>query len=140
MNSLSLSLVQKTPVTSGLERDLQLALRANIEQLEKTLTIADGGKEQIVDSGRIDITAVDPKGCTVVIELKAGTVDREDVGQILSYMGDVAQTKRSVRGILVGGDFSLRAVSAARAVPNLQLKKYNFKFTFESVGTTVTSS
>lgn len=120
--------------TFGLERDLQLALRSNIGQLEKELKIVDGGKEQTVDSGHIDITAQDHSGVVVVIELKAGTVDREAIGQILSYMGDVAQSKRSVRGILVAGDFSSRAVSAARAVPNLQLKKYSFQFTFESVG------
>jgi RecB family endonuclease NucS len=57
----------------GLERDLQLALRSNINQLEAGLTISDGGKEQIVESGRIDITAKDRDGATVVIELKGGS-------------------------------------------------------------------
>ena len=47
--------------TFGLERDLQLALRSNsnIEQLEHGLRITDGGKEQTVESGRIDIAAED---------------------------------------------------------------------------------
>ena len=74
-------------MTFGLERDLQMALRANIEQLEPALTITDGGSERIVESGRIDITARDKDGCTVVIELKTGVADRDAVGQIRSYMG-----------------------------------------------------
>jgi RecB family endonuclease NucS len=51
----------------GLERDLQLALRRSIEQLEPGLTVMDGDREQTVASGRIDITARDRDGTTVVI-------------------------------------------------------------------------
>jgi len=118
----------------GLERDLQLALRKHLDQLEPGLKIADDGKEQSVESGRIDITAEDSKGTAVVIELKAGPADRETVAQILAYMGDMMVTKKSVRGILVAGEFPSRTIAAARAVPNLQLKKYSFRFSFESVG------
>src|SRR6266851_3417232 len=91
--------------TFGLERDLQVALRKNIEQLEPGLKIVDGNKEQIVESGRIDITAEDSSGTTVIIELKAGTADREAVAQILAYMGDLMSKGKAVRGILVAGDF-----------------------------------
>jgi len=119
--------------TFGLERDLQRALRANIEQLEPGLKITDGGKEQTVDSGHIDITAEDANGATVVIELKAGSADRDAIGQVLSYIGDLTGPKKIVRGILIAGSFSLRAIAAARAVPNLELKRYAFKFSFESV-------
>lgn len=120
--------------TFGLELDLQQAIRLNIEQLEQGLKVADDGKEQTVASGRIDIIAEDLTGATVVVELKAGTADREAVGQILSYMGDLSRTKKTVRGILVAGDFHSRALSAARAVPSLQLRRYAFKFSFEDVG------
>jgi transposase-like protein len=120
--------------TFGLERDLQLALRKSIDQLEPGLKIADDGKEQIVESGRIDITAEDSSGSTVVIELKTGSADRETIGQILGYMGDMMVTKKSVRRILVAGEFPSGAIAAARAVPNLQFKKYTFRFSFESVG------
>jgi hypothetical protein len=41
----------------GLERDLQAALRIEIEQLEPGLTVIDDGAERSVDSGFIDITA-----------------------------------------------------------------------------------
>ena len=119
--------------TFGLERDLQLALRKHIDQLEPGLKIVDNGKEQIVESGRIDITAEDSTGTTVVIELKPGSADRETIGQILGYMGDVMLTNQLVRGILVAGDFPAGTIAAARAVPNLQLKKYSFRFSFESV-------
>ncbi len=119
--------------TFGLERDLQQALRRNIEQLESGLKIVDANKEQMVDSGRIDITAEDSSGTTVIIELKAGVADREAVAQILAYMGDLISAGKAVRGILVAGDFPLRTIAAARAVPNLELKKYGFQFSFEPV-------
>jgi hypothetical protein len=87
--------------TIGLERDLQNALRANIEQLETGLTIIDSGRERKVASGFIDITARDSFGITVVIELKrAGASDREAIGQILAYIGDLIEEGETVRGIL----------------------------------------
>jgi len=118
----------------GLERDLQLALRRNIEQLEPGLTIIDGDREQTVASGRIDITARDEAGSTVVIELKAGAADRDAVGQILGYMGDLMDQEKRVRGILVAREFAPRAISAARAAPNVRLVSYGFRFTFQTVG------
>jgi hypothetical protein len=120
-------------LTFGIERDLQRALRDNIGQLEPELKTTDGGKEKTIHSGRIDITAVDAGGATVVIELKTGEADRYAIGQILAYMGDLAGDEK-VRGILVARDFSQSAVAAARVVPGLQLRKYNFKFAFEIVG------
>lgn len=119
--------------TFGLERDLQTALRSNIEQLEKGLKIADGGKETVVESGRIDIKAEDKNRATVVIELKAGEADRDAIGQILAYIGDLTKKNNRVRGILVAGEFAPRAVTAARVVPTLQLKKYTYKFSFEDI-------
>jgi Endonuclease NucS len=127
--------------TFGLERDLQDALRSNIEQLEPGLKIVDGGKEQIVPSGRIDITAKDKRGAMVVIELKAGEADRDAVGQLLSYMGDmVSDSSTPVRGILVARGFSTRAISAARATGNVELKRYTFRFMFESANVPATQS
>lgn len=120
--------------TFTLERDLQKALRENIDQLEGGLTIVDGGKERNVTCGWIDITAKDKQGATVVIELKAVEADRSAVGQLLAYMGDLMaeDTNKPVRGILVASAFKESAVAAARAVPNLQLKKYGIRFSFEA--------
>lgn len=120
--------------TFGLERDLQRALRANIAQLEDGLTVADGGRERYVPCGKIDILALAPDGKHVVIELKAGTADRDAVGQILAYMGDLQkEVKGEVRGMLVAGDFTERAIAASTVVPSLDLKRYEFRFTFQAV-------
>lgn len=116
----------------GLERDMQAALRIGIEQLESDLIIIDDGAERSVDSGFIDITARDPSGATVVIELKAGAAGQKAVAQILSYMGDVAGEEDigNVRGILVAAEFDARAKAAAKMVPNLILRKYSVRFMF----------
>ena len=129
------AIVDAIEATFGLERDLQHALRDNIEQLEHGLKVTDGGKEQKVDSGFIDITAQDHTGTTVVIELKAGTADRETIGQILGYMGDLQRhSAKPVRGIIVAGDFTVPTVSALGALPSLQLRKYGFSFSFDAIG------
>lgn len=125
--------IEATVTTFGLERDLQKALRSNIEHLEKGLKIIDGGKEKVTEAGRIDILAEDQKGAIVIIELKAGNAASDCVPQILSYMGALGKTeKKPIRGILVAGDFPPRVVFAAQAVPSLQLKKYTFKFLFKN--------
>lgn len=120
----------------GLERDMQMALRQAIEQLEPGLVIIDDGAERSVPSGFIDITAQDASGAIVVIELKTGTARRNDVAQILSYMGDIVEEEpdSSVRAILVAGDFDKKARAAARMVPNLSLRKYLVHFEFSEIG------
>ena len=127
--------LQDSPSSFSLERDLQRALRGNIEQLEPGLKITDGGTERTVDAGRIDITAEDGGGNIVVIELKAGTAGMDSIGQILSYMGSIESPEgKDVRGILVAYDFDERLVMAAKAVPNISLKAYSVQFTFEDRG------
>jgi hypothetical protein len=116
----------------GLERDLQKALRQQISGLEEGLEIIDEGVERPVSSGYIDITARDAGGEIVVIELKAGTADRAAIGQILSYMGDLAEEDpdAKVRGILVAHNFDGKAKAASRMVPNLLLRSYAVRFDF----------
>ena len=70
----------------ALERDMQRALRLEIEQLEKGLVIIDGGTERPVESGFIDITTRDATGSIVVIELKTGLAGQRAIAQILSYI------------------------------------------------------
>ncbi len=72
----------------------------------------------------------------VVIELKAGAADRDAIGQILSYMGDLTDGTPRLRGIIVAREFSTRASAAARVVPNIRLVRYGFRFSFDVVGTT----
>ena len=127
-------LIEASEVTFGLERDMQGALRANIQQLEPGLQIADDGKERTTDAGRVDITTKDSNGTTVVIELKAATASPEALTQLLAYMGVIGkQEGKLVRGILVAGDFHPRIVFAAQGIPNIQLRRYHFQFTFETV-------
>ena len=115
----------------SLERDLQSALRENIEQLEPGMVIIDGGREKISASGRMDILAMDRNQRLVVIELKLGTATHEVLGQIQSYMGDlIAETGKPVRGIIIAHDFDNRAVAASNPVPDIELRKYGFNFSF----------
>ena len=139
-------LIETAEITFSLERDLQLALRANIKQLEPGLQIDDGGKERIVAfgdnvQGRIDITARDQNGAIVVIELKAGKAAPEALTQLLSYMGAVGSpNEKEVRGILIASDFHQKVIYGAMPVKNVQLRRYNFKFSFNEVGTTSISA
>jgi RecB family endonuclease NucS len=96
--------------------------------------ILDGGKERATEAGRVDILARDLDGVIVVIELKAGAAAPDALTQLLAYMGVIQQEESApVRGILVAGDFHHRVVYAAQAVPNVSLRRYRFKFTFEGV-------
>jgi hypothetical protein len=104
----------------GLERDLQRALRNNIQQLEKGLRIIDGGQEKCTDGFRFDITAEDSNGTAVIIELKAGEAKKDAVSQLLSYIGAQMESgdTRLVRGMIVAESFDRQAKLAAKAVPN----------------------
>ena len=118
-------------ITFRLERDLQLVLRRNIEQLELGLEVVDGGSERTVEAGKIDITAEDTEKKLVVIELKAGTAKPESIAQILAYMSSLSQEEqRSIRGILVAAGYHPTVILAAKSVPNLQIEEYSFSFTF----------
>jgi hypothetical protein len=127
-------IVEAVETTFGLEQDLQDALRRNIAELEPGLTIIDGDRERRVKSGgRIDILAKDRAGGTVVIELKAGRADRDAIGQLLAYIGELLDEAASVRGILVAAEFAPRAIAAARAVPNIRLVRYGIQFSFNAI-------
>ncbi|WP_081964005.1 endonuclease NucS domain-containing protein [Hoeflea sp. BAL378] len=117
----------------SLERDMQAAIRQNIQSLDKNLRIIDDGAERSVLSGFIDVTCDNEvDGSLVVVELKAGKADSRAIGQILGYMGDLAEEEpdRTVRGILVAHEFDKRSRSAARVVPTLKLVKYTINFQF----------
>ena len=117
---------------TGLERDMQAALRADITQLEQDLKIIDGGVERIVESGSIPITARDASGAIVIIDLKAASVSRRAVAQVLSHMGDIAadEPDSAVRGILVAPSFDSRGRAAARMAPSLSLRAFATRFEF----------
>jgi len=120
------------PQTIGLEKDMQAAIRKNIGQIEKGLRITDNGRERSVETGYIDITAVDSDSTPVVIELKTGVAGQRAVAQILSYIGSVMEEEGTdrVRGILIASEFDRKARAAAKVVPNLTLMRYQFSFQF----------
>ena len=129
-------LIEASEATFGLERDLQKALRSNIQQLEQGLEIIDEGKEYWTDAGRLDILCKDGGGNAVVIELKAGQASPDALTQLLAYMGEITKEGwDSVRGILVAGDFHPRIGFAVQACSNVQLLRYSFKFYFEPYDT-----
>jgi RecB family endonuclease NucS len=117
-----------------------MALRRRIEQLEPGLTIIDGDSEQTVAAGRIDITARNKDGSIVAIELKAGPADRNAIGQILYYIGDLTERsprvcgivvarehdqKEIARGVALTGQDALDIAKAAAADPKLNAKPEN---------------
>ncbi|EIE52643.1 hypothetical protein C357_02511 [Citreicella sp. 357] len=116
----------------ALERDMQVALRRDIAQLDPTLEIIDEGAEHSVDSGFIDILCKNRDGDIVVVELKAGKSDSRVIAQTLGYMGDLIteNPETPVQGIIVAHDFDKRTIAAARAVAGLKLARYEVAFSF----------
>jgi len=58
------------------------------------------------------------------------------MGQILGYIGWVQEhlaKNKATRGIIIAEDFDNRLRYASLASPLVTLKKYNVKFSFESV-------
>ena len=125
-------IVEAAEESFDLERELQVATRSNLDQLERGLRLADEGRELVTEAGRMDIVAEDDQGQLVVIEVKAATAQPEAIAQILACMTAVREESgRPVRAIIVARDFPAKVLLAARSIPNLRLKKYGFRFTFQ---------
>ncbi len=121
------------------ERDLEISLSANLEQLEPGLEIynKDNLYGQQLDTGvvgRIDILAQDSNGGLVVIELKAGEASDKVCGQLLRYMGwvkrELAAEGQIVRGMIVANSFRERLKYAIEALPTVSLKRYVVNFSY----------
>jgi RecB family endonuclease NucS len=117
----------------SLERDLHEYLARNLASVEPGLRLRRDGLEFQTAAGRIDILAVDSRERPVVIEVKAGRASDSALGQLLGYVGCLAETPRDVRGILVAFEFDDRVMYATRALPNVQLVKYAVNFRFDHV-------
>ena len=120
----------------SLEKDLEINLMKNLEQLEHGLT---SPQSQVpFESGDvrsiIDILAKDKDGKTVVIELKAGIATEKVCGQILKYLSLVKnQVKGEVRGIIVAHDFEEGLKLAVSHLNNVKLMRYKVNFQFEDI-------
>jgi len=122
----------------SLEGDLETFILKDLASVEDGLSQYQGdrGEQFSVDSGRIDVLAVDKEGSFVVIELKAGTATDSVLAQVLAYMADVKKTlavQKRVRGIIIAYDFSNRLTSAVSLLENVAIMKYKVKFDFERV-------
>ena len=82
--------------------------------------------------GRIDLLCenLDSRDF-VIIELKKGRPSDEVIGQLARYMGWVQERLaqgRQVRGIVLAPDFDAKLRYAARAIPGVQLLRYQTRF------------
>ena len=107
------------------ERELQEAVRRQLDQIEPGLVEADGGHERSVATGKIDVLARDLAGHFVVIELKAGPCPHGALEQVLAYSSDLeAETGTPCRAILVASQFSERTRAAAKRARDISLVTY----------------
>jgi RecB family endonuclease NucS len=110
------------------ERELQHALRRQLDLVEAGLVEADGGHERCVSTGKIDIVALDQAGHYVVIELKAGPCPQGALEQVLAYSTDLeAETGTPCRAILVAAQFSERIRAAAKRARDISLVTYELE-------------
>lgn len=115
---------------SGLEREMNRALRRNLDRLDPEFEIADDGKERTVERGRIDILARDGSGRLVVIELKPDVAKDAVLAQVLDYtQALVDEGEDDPRAMIVALDFSPRLRSAARHA-GVELVTYEVDFVF----------
>ena len=115
----------------SLERDIEDQLVHQLDALEEGLKFVE--RQVKCDVGRVDIVGRGADGATVVVELKVGEAKDSAIGQIARYMGWHQQRPgaRTVRGILVASDFPEGVQYAARAVPNLALRRCRIRLAFE---------
>lgn len=107
------------------ERELQEAIRQQLNQVEHGLVEADGGHERSVATGKIDVLARDLAGHFVVIELKVGPCPHGALEQVLAYSSDLeAETGTPCRAILVASQFSERTRAAAKRARDISLVTY----------------
>ena len=119
---------QAIEASISLERDIEDQLVHQLDAIEEGLTFV--GRQVTCDVGRVDIVGRGADGATVVVELKVGEAKDSAIGQIARYMG-WHQGAGTVRGILVASDFPEGVQYAARAMPNLALRRYRIQLAFE---------
>lgn len=121
----------------SLERDLHSYYALRVNAIESGLVLAEDGIEYHTNAGRIDILAIDGKGDSVVIELKAGKAKDNALGQLLGYMGCIRSDDnihgQAIRGILIATDFDQRVVYAAKGLPAVKLVKYKASFELQEI-------
>jgi RecB family endonuclease NucS len=110
------------------EKELKSTLRRQLERVEPGLVEADGRRERIVATGKIDITAHDKDGNFVVIELKVGPCPNGALEQVMAYSTDLeTETGMPCRAVLVASQFSDRLRAAAKRARDVYLVTYQLE-------------
>ncbi len=127
-------------VTFALEKYLEEFLVSNWSQTElgRDYDIYQDdeigtGQQYRTDTGRIDILAISKdKRELLVVELKKGRASDDVVGQVLRYMGDVAQKiaepEQIVKGVIIAQEDDLRIRRALSVAPNVSFCRYQVDF------------
>ena len=132
--------VVEDPVAFALEKHLEHFLVQNWAQTElgKDYDIfeEDGemvGQQYPSDTGPMDLLAVKKdKSELLVVELKKGRASDAVVGQVLRYMGFVAQElaepNQTVRGVIIAQEDDQRLRRALAVTPNVSFYRYQVTF------------
>ena len=122
------------------ESDLRDFLAQNLSCMEVGLRLFEDGErsgmEFPVDSGRIDILAIDREGKFVVVELKLSRGRNKALGQLLYYMGWVDRNLGNgpCRGVIVARDISDDLIVACSRVNGVSLYRYHLQVSLERIG------
>ena len=103
----------------ALEKQLEDWIENDPSLLQSGLTII--GRQIHVEGGPLDLLALDPQGQWIVIELKAGTLRRETVSQVLDYASCIAtmpwdEIEGKVDAYLAKKDLNLRSLLEDRGL------------------------
>lgn len=128
------------PIAFALEKHLEHFLVQNwaFTELGRDYDIyaEDGelvGQQYPSDTGPMDVLAVKKdKSELLVVELKKGRASDAVVGQVLRYMGFVAQelaeANQTVRGVIIAQDDDPRIRRALAVAPNISFYRYQVSF------------
>ena len=132
---------EASPREFAYEQDLQNYLAKSLHLLEPGLRPYEDegiiGIEFPAGGRFIDILAVDSQSNLVVIELKVSRGYDRTVGQLLRYMGwiaeNLAEPSQSVRGMIVAREVSEDLLLACRGLPNVELFSYELRVSLRRV-------
>ena len=117
-----------------LERHVQVFLAENLSVL-KIPGLKLVRMEYPLPIGRVDILASTPDQDLYAIEIKRGAIERQDVGQVQSYMGALMEENPSavIYGLLIGQELSAAAKHALAVTSRIGFVPFQVHFAFGKV-------
>ena len=121
----------------ALENHLRDFLAKNLDKIEPGLRLYEkngiNGVEFRMESGRIDLLAIDKNNSPVIIELKRDYGKEKVLGQILYYMAWVDENLGlgPSRGIIISNEVSNELKIATQRAPGVELAVYRLQFSVE---------